>query len=364
MTHLLMITSDRSLAAGQRGAFYNTLSELHRHFDRIDVICPRVPVTRYDMSVFGNVFIHPSPWPLLFQWFWVLRAGKRIAREHRPDIMTVQEYAPVFLGVGAAALHRATGTPYLLEVMHVSGIPRASGIRERLYRWLLRIFVKYDARSASAVRVINTHETPDFLVMAGVPKEKIRYIPAFYIDLATYTPESDQRKEYDVIFVGRLARNKGLDLFLDAVRYGELRALIVGDGPLMRYARRRARRERISVRFHGYARDAQEVASLMHQSRLLMMTSLSEGGPRVVLEALACGVPVLATPVGIVPDVLPPEAIEQWNARDFADKAKNILQDSVLYDRLRQSGLQVVQQFERGAAIAAYAEALKSLIRQ
>lgn len=42
MAKLLMISGDRSLAEGKRGAFYNTLEEFRKYWDRIDVICPKV----------------------------------------------------------------------------------------------------------------------------------------------------------------------------------------------------------------------------------------------------------------------------------------------------------------------------------
>jgi len=189
MTNLLMISGDRSLAAGKQGAFHNTLSELRKHFDRIDVICPRVAVVRYDMSVFGNVFVHPSPWPVMFQSLWILHEGQRIARAHHPAIATVHEYAPFYNGLGARLLAKTTALPYLLEVMHVPGVPLASGIRERLYRWLTRMCIAWDARPALAVRVINEHQTPDFLVAAGVPREKLVHIPAFYIDFEVFKPQ-------------------------------------------------------------------------------------------------------------------------------------------------------------------------------
>lgn len=359
--NLLMISGDRSLASGKQGAFHNTLSELHKHFNRIDIICPRVSVARFDMSVFGNVFVHPSPLPLVFQWFWIAYKGRQLIRRHDHALMTVHEYAPVFNGVGAATLHRMTGVPYLLEVMHVPGVPRASGIHERLYRWLTRMFIAWDAGPARAVRVINEHQTPDFLAAAGVPREKLIYIPAFYIDLEVFQPQ-ETPKQYDVAFVGRMSRNKGLDIFLDVMERTGLVGVCVGDGPLLAWARAQSKRRGLKIHFPGFAKDSTEVARYLNESRLLLMPSLNEGGPRVVLEAMACGVPVVATPVGIVPDILPPECIEEWKADDIADKVRNILQDSSLYLRLSQQGIITVRPFERRVAIAAYADGIKRLI--
>jgi glycosyltransferase involved in cell wall biosynthesis len=315
------------------------------------------------MVLFGNVHVHPSPFPLIFQWLWIWYAGKRIAREHQPTVMTVHEYAPFYNGFGAWLLHRATGLPYLLEIMHIPGLPRASGVREFLYRWLSGIMLPREARSAHAVRVINATQVPGFLIRAGVASEKIRTVPAFYIDFATFTPH-DVPKQYDIAFVGRLARNKGLSLFLDVLRQTGFIGAVVGDGPLLTWARRRAKREKLKVHCTGFVPDSAAVADMLNRSRLLVMTSFNEGGPRVVLEAMACGVPVVATPVGIVPDVLPPEAIEEWDAGALTEKVKNILGDSALYEQLRQSGLQAVKPFERSVAIRAYAEAIQSIAHE
>lgn len=361
--NLLMISGDRALAAGKRGAFYNTLEELHKHFDRIDIICPRVPMRRYDMTVFGNVHVHPSPLPRVLQWLWIRSMGKRLVQQQRPSVMTVHEYAPFYNGFGAWLLHRVTGVPYFLEIMHIPGLPRASGMRERIYQWLTRLIVPLEARAARAVRVINRTQVPDFLRSAGVAPEKIVYAPAFYIDLATFTPKT-LPKQYDVAFVARLVRNKGIGLFLDVVRLTGLTAVVIGDGPLLHSAKLKAKNYKLKANFTGFVSDSTAVADILNRSRLLLMTSYSEGGPRVVLEALACGVPVVATPVGIVPDVLPPEAIEDWDAAALAEKVTHVLHDPELYERLRQAGLQAAQPFERSAAIAVYAEAIKKVANE
>ncbi len=359
--NILMISGDRALAAGKRGAFYNTLEELHKHFDRIDVICPHVPMQRYDMVVFGNVHVHSSPLPLLLQPLWVLFKGLRLYRETGYECFTCHN--PFSNGIGAALLHAVTGVPYLLEIFHIEGYPRAYGAYQRLLRLWTALLVRYISRPAAAVRVMNRREVPAFLISHGVLSDKIRVVPAVYLDMATFRP-MDVPKQYDVVLVARLDPNKGIDLFLDILRQTGLVGLIVGEGPLAERARQRARREKIRVHFSGFARDAAEIAALINQSRLLAMTSFNEGGPRVVLEAMACGVPVVATPVGIVPDVLPPEAIEEWDAAALAEKVKNILGDPVLYEQLRQSGLQAVKPFERSVAIRAYAEAIQNIAHE
>jgi glycosyltransferase involved in cell wall biosynthesis len=332
MNNLLMITGDRALASGKQGAFFNTLQELRKHFDRIDVICPRVAVHRYDMTVLGNVFVHPSPWPLVLQWLWVWRQGKRIVREHKPALATVHDYAPFYNGIGARLLKHTTGLPYLLEVMHIPS--------NWFKRWLTRRCIAWDARPARAVRVINKQVLEE-LVMLGIPREKIQLIPAFYIDLDIFKPQ-EVAKQYDLIFVGRNAPNKGFELFEQVVRLTGLKPLVIGDG-------------------HRFVKDSAEVAKLMNESRLLLMTSYDEGGPRVVLEAMACGIPVVATPVGIVPEVLPPECIETWDAAALADKVKNILGDDDLRSRLVTQGIATASPFERVAAITRYADAIKTL---
>src|SRR3989338_3366311 len=100
---LLMITGDRALVAGKHGAFYNTLEEFHKYWDRIDIVCPKVSKLKIkNLKLFDNVFIHPSPWPLLFQPFWIFYQGFQILKTSGYSLaannylMTVHEYPPFY----------------------------------------------------------------------------------------------------------------------------------------------------------------------------------------------------------------------------------------------------------------------------
>lgn len=113
-----------------------------------------------------------------------------------------------------------------------------------------------------------------------------------------------------VLFVGRLEAQKDPDLLIDgavaAMRADPgLRLVIVGDGGLRAAVERRATDSGLGDRIHllGF-RPADAIATLMHAADALLLPSRFEGMPITVLEALATGLPVVATPVGEVPSLV------------------------------------------------------------
>ena len=365
MSKLLMISGDRAFAQGKRGAFYSTLEEFHKYWERIDIIVPKIETRdkRQETNFFNNVYVHSSPWPIIFQPWFILRKGLEIFKQNRFDLVTVQEYAPLYNGWGARMLWHKIKIPYILEIHHVTGYPKPASLKERFYFWLFRTFIKSDSSKATKIRIVNQNETPDFLVKCGIAREKIAYMPSLYIDLDIFKPMGLDKK-YDLIFVGRLAENKGIDLFLKAVKEIDAEAIIVGSGSLEKKLKTISHKLKANVIFHGWAKDSREVAELMNQSKLLVMPSYSEGGPRVVLEAMACGVPVLATRVGIVPDLEKTGALEiiGWNTGDISRKAKKLLTNDVRYGQLSKLGAQTAKQFEKRSAIENYASKLKAVL--
>ena len=114
--------------------------------------------------------------------------------------------------------------------------------------------------------------------------------------------------KYDIIFVGRLTAAKGLDILLRAISELKPNALvkrvaIVGQGPLLPFLTAEARRLEIDdiVHFLG-ARD--DVNELLTQSEVFILPSRWEGLPLSLLEAMASGLPVIATNVGGIPEVI------------------------------------------------------------
>ncbi|MEK7138467.1 MAG: glycosyltransferase, partial [Patescibacteria group bacterium] len=275
-------------------------------------------------------------------------------------------------GIGARIVSLLTGIPYILEVMHIPGVPKASGIKEKIYVWFFKIFIAFDTQSARAVRVINQKQTKDFMIQAGVSATKIKYIPAFYIDFDVFKPEFVEKK-FDIIYVARLERNKGIINLLKAVhilrnKNQGLKVCLVGNGPLRSEIERFIKRYQLEgcVELVGWVKSSLDVARLLNQSRVFVNPSFNEGGPRVALEAMACGVPVITTRVGVMLDIIEDEKnglFCDWDYTTMAQTIKHMLDDENLQQLCSHNAQETVQQFERKKAIKNYADELWVLIQ-
>ncbi len=120
------------------------------------------------------------------------------------------------------------------------------------------------------------------------------------IDLARIAAVPPAAEEWDVIFTGRLIREKNVDLLLRALvavreEVPDLRALIVGDGPERPALERLARDLGLPVTFAGFLPDYDSVIAVMKASRVFVLPSTREGFGIAALEAMACGLPVVTT---------------------------------------------------------------------
>lgn len=373
MSKLLMINGDRSLAQGKKGAFYNTLEEFHKYWDRIDIICPSIPTISHKlsaMSFFGNVFVHPSPRSLIFQPFWILKKGQELYREQNFDLMTVHEYPPFYNGIGARLLWNKIQVPYVLEIHHVPGYPKVADSKEWFYRLATRFFIKHDASKAKSVRVVNQHQVPEFLIKAGVPEKKIILIPSFYIDLDIFRP-TEVEKEYDLVFAARLEKNKGIFNLLEALKIAknqkpDIKLLIVGYGSLKENLKLEIENFKLhnNVILTDWLPTAVDVARAFNSARVFINPSFNEGGPRVVLEAIACGLPIITTRVGAMVDIIKDGEnglYTNWDPHQMAEKFLFLLNNPELQKKFSQTGLELVKQFEKKSAIKNWAEKLQNI---
>jgi glycosyltransferase involved in cell wall biosynthesis len=151
-----------------------------------------------------------------------------------------------------------------------------------------------------------------------------------------------------VVYVGRLIRNKGIaDLLLAMKQLPGAEALIVGDGP------DRARLESLAgempVTFVGQVPPS-AVVDYLQQARLLVLPShLGDGLPNVILEAMACGVPVVATRTAGIPDLVRHKEtgflFEPGDIQQMVSYIDRLLKDDRLWKSLSKHSPKVVQAY-------------------
>lgn len=142
----------------------------------------------------------------------------------------------------------------------------------------------------------------EVFMRAGLPADRIRVKPNAVPDPGPRpAPPTAART---VLYVGRLSAEKGVDTLLAAWRllgHTTLELAIVGDGPLRASLERQAPP---GVRFTGWVSE-DEVGRLMLSARALALPVVSpEGAPIVGITALGAGLPVVASRIGALPDML------------------------------------------------------------
>ena len=379
---LLMLSGDRQVAIGERGPFHAMQREFSRWFERIDVLCPRPSAPQTVHVIHDRVHFHPADVGRAGMVGWLERRGSELLAEHGHELIVSHDYGWFYNGLAAARLSRRRGVPYLSELHHVPGHPVAASARERLDRLVAERYVGRARHRARAFRVVNSTEMPELLRRWGVPEEKILVLPSLYIDLATFRPKSPESPEspagptpapaQDVVFVGRLVENKGLLTIADALgrlaRSGRpASALFIGRGPLRAAleARLRAAGVRERARFIDWVDGPEELAEHCRSSRVLVCASTCEGGPRVTVEAMACGTPVVSTPVGVMGELLADGKAGRlvgFDAESLARTLGEVLGDEDLRRALGTEAHARAQRFEAKATLRGYATGLLRLV--
>jgi glycosyltransferase involved in cell wall biosynthesis len=151
-----------------------------------------------------------------------------------------------------------------------------------------------------------------------------------------------------VLFVGRLAAVKGVSLLLEAfarirAAYPDARLTLVGDGPERAALQAQAAALGLSetAHFAGY-RSQEEVAALLSEADMLVLPSFAEGLPVVLMEALASRIPVIATPIAGVSELVRDGEtgllVPPGDVKGLATALDRLLSDPELCRRLGEAG--------------------------
>ena len=184
------------------------------------------------------------------------------------------------------------------------------------------------------------------------------------VDPQLYEAEPRSNPGKRLLFVGRLAAIKGVRLLIDAVadlraRYPDLELVLVGDGPeragLEAHARAQGLDDRI--RFTGYL-GQDEVAAELKTADVFVLPSFAEGVPVVLMEAMAARIPVIATSVAGVPELVEDGVsgyvVKPGHLDDLIETIDQLLGDAKLRARMGDAGHERVASDYDASAEAAW----------
>jgi glycosyltransferase involved in cell wall biosynthesis len=211
------------------------------------------------------------------------------------------EVAHAFLFIASAYAYLATRR--LRAVRLVTSARNCKAEPSLLRRWILR-----RAFRASDAIICNSREVGRFAVQHYSADPKRIHVVLNGVDVERFRPGKKRDQGIVVGTAGRIERQKNLEMFLSAAAlFGRDRPdatfLVAGDGSLRGHFVRRAAQLGLGdkVRFIGNTND---MPAFFHQLDQFWLTSDWEGTPNVVLEAMAAGVPVIATRVGGTEEVI------------------------------------------------------------
>lgn len=273
------------------------ISRLDQHRFELHVVCfrregrwlPRVEAATRSITAFPlTTFRAPSAWRQVIRFAGWCRS-RRIAVVHACDF-----YANIFALTGAALAR----VPQRIGSRRDILIPQRSTGQHRLqslsYRFAHHVVANSRAAAEQAI-----HE--------GVSRNAITVIPNG-IDVHTYPPPRVRSQRHIVTTVANLRAEKGHDVLLRAAaritrEVPDAMFQLVGDGPMHDALAAQAASLGIAhaVRFLGHRED---VPNVLHESDLFVLPSRTEAFPNGVLEAMAAGLPVVATRVGGIPELV------------------------------------------------------------
>ncbi len=258
------------------------------------------------------LFLYPTNSRFYFlRPFDAFRIGIKIIRERGINLVSVQD--PAETGVAGWLLKKALGTKLHIQIHadFFSPFFKKNSLKEYA-RYLVSRFI---IPRGDKFRVVSQRIADSLHSTFHIPHSKIKTLPIF-VDrgrIAGAAPSFDLRQKYPqfdfiILMVARLVREKNIGFALIAFKelvkeFSRTGMVIVGDGPEFKNLQLTTNNLQLgdSVRFEGWQND---LVPYYKGADLYLLTSSFEGYGRSVIEAVAAGLPVVMTDVGVAGEII------------------------------------------------------------
>ena len=283
-----------------------------------------------------QVLVTPARWNGHFHLHYYPELA-RIVERLRPDVVHLDEEPYNVATFHGGRVSRRNGLPFLFFTWQ--NLNRRYPLPfSRMERWVYHAAAHAVAGSQAAASVLRCKGYPG----------PISVVPQFGVDEDDFSPGPVQARPFTVGFPNRLTPGKDPMLMLDALEMlpGEARLEVVGDGPLAgqleREIVRRGLNGRVRVRARVPSADMPDVLRSMDVVVLPSRTTRrwKEQFGRVLVEAMACGVPVVGSASGEIPNIIGDAGliVPEGNRGALAEAIRRVMCDHRLRSELATKG--------------------------
>ena len=272
-------------------------------------------------------------------------------RQEKPDIVHHVALKPVLYGTIATMF---TNTKIVNALAGLGFVFSSNKMRARLLRPLIIAAFKCLLDRANSFLIVQNTDDHDFLIdEIGISSCRIKLIAGSGVDVSHYTPLPEPKKPVTVTLVARMLWDKGIGEFVKAAILLKqqrclARFLLVGscdsgnpasiDEDLLRHWHQKG-----DVEWRGHASD---IRSIWAESHVAVLPSYREGLPKSLLEAMACGRPIITTDApgcrGLVDEGINGYSVPVRNVSQLADSIKKLIDNPELRRKMGQKAREKV----------------------
>lgn len=205
-------------------------------------------------------------------------------------------------------------------------------------------------------------------------KNKISTSGARFVDANLFKVKKNLDERAILVgYIGRLSEEKGVMNFVDAIplilkEHNDVKFVIGGDGLLLNKIKEKLKKSELydKVTITGWI-PHDDLADYLNELKLLIIPSYTETGPQIALEAMACGTPILATPVGLIPHIVKDcetgFILEDNSPETIAESIANALNHPKLSDITKNAEEIIKEEYTYEKAVERYRRIIYEMVR-
>jgi len=253
-------------------------------------------------------------------------------------IICMMIYPNGFLGY---VLNKINGTPY---ISWIRGGDWYFVQNNRIKMWMISKVAQ------------NSHKYPIIAQTESIKKDVLSVYPDANIKIISNGVSISGRiaNGDKIYFVGSLEERKGVKYLIQAMKYVNKELVIIGDGPDREKLEKLCEKCNVSCTFRGYINPIYIQEELLNARVLVLPAVLyqgaqSEGLPNVILEAMSVGLPVVATNIAGIPDVIKDGetgfVVESTDVKELAIRICEIANNQSLWEKMSANCLKEVEKY-------------------